>query len=92
MDEPPQPSGHPGPDEILVSAAHQGQACSDRAHRNQGRAAELLITFGELGSPGQDFLWRECWGRSYPMCGACWDRTRRTAEKFRADLVVTDMT
>jgi hypothetical protein len=64
----------------------------DRAHRNQGRAAEFLITLGELGNPGQDFLWRECWGRTYPMCGACWDRTRRTAEKFRADLAVTDMT
>ena len=30
------------------------------------------MTFGELGTLFADDLWPECWYRSYPMCGACW--------------------
>ena len=79
-----------GPDEIVLSAP-AGQPCSDRAHHNQGRAAAVVVSFGQLGTPGQDYLWRECWGRSYPMCRACWDRTRATAHMYRPGLTVTDL-
>jgi hypothetical protein len=58
----------------------------------QGRPAEVVVTFGQLGTPGEDFLWRECWGQSYPMCGACWHRTRRTAKRYRPGLIVIDLT
>jgi hypothetical protein len=50
-----------------------------------------MVSFGQLGTAGQDYLWRECWGRSYPMCRACWDRTRATAQMYRPGLTVTDL-
>lgn len=50
-----------------------------------------MVSFGQLGTTGQDYLWRECWGQSYPMCRACWDRTRATAQMYRPGLTVTDL-
>jgi len=35
-------------------------------------------------------LWREQWGRGYPLCGTCWEQTRQVAATYRPRLVVID--
>jgi hypothetical protein len=44
-----------------------------------------------MGTPGQhrEAVWIECWGKSYPMCGPCWDATRQVAQARRPALVIT---
>lgn len=83
----------PGRDEITVTAPGGQDLCNDRAHRIEGRLAEVVVTFGQLGEqPWQrESLWPECWGRSYPMCGPCWDKTRQVAIKARPALVIRDL-
>jgi len=80
----------PGHDEITLTIPHSRHLCHDRAHRNTGRLADVIITFGQLGDPliPRECLWRECWGRSYPMCAVCWEYTRQTAEKARPNLII----
>lgn len=81
----------PHRDEIVVSAAAGRHLCNDRAHTRSALLAEVIVTFGELGTHWQpDALWVECWGRSYAMCQECWDVTRRIAKSCRPGLVITD--
>lgn len=59
--------------------------------------AGVVVTFGTLNDPGAGYhdrgaLWRESWGRSVPMCGACWQSARQVAVKYRPQLAVTDTT
>lgn len=53
-----------------------------------------MVAFGRLGveSWHRQSLWPECWGRSYPMCGACWESTCQIASKARPGLVIEDRT
>src|SRR6266566_2521622 len=85
----PTPSGH---DVITLAAPDGRHLCNGRAHNRAGTVAEVIVTFGKLGSEPwhRDSLWPECWGRSYPMCGPCWDTTRQTAYKTRPHLVIRD--
>jgi len=79
-----------GHDEITVSVPSGRHLCCDRAHRNAGRLADVIVSFGQLGSPGtpRQAFWPEVWGRSYPMCATCWESTRQTAKKSRPNLVI----
>ncbi len=80
----------PGLDQITLTAPQGQHLCHDRQHRALGRLAEVIVTFGELGTPDlpREALWPGCWGRSYPMCGPCWDTTRQVAQKARPHLVI----
>lgn len=83
----------PGPDEIIVTAPDGRQVCNSREHARLGVLAEVVVTFGELGTRWQrDALWQDCWGRSYPMCGECWDTARQVAQARRPALVITGTT
>jgi len=84
MTQPPKP----GPDEIALSAPAAGDLCHSLEHLRAGRAAQVRVTFGELGTLFADDLWPECWHRSYPMCGPCWRATRKAAARRRPALVV----
>lgn len=87
----------PGRDEIILSASVGGQLCHDREHSSRGTPADVIVTFGRLADPGgyphsPGVLWPGCWGRSFAMCSACWQRTRRLASAARPDLRVRDLT
>jgi len=81
----------PGHDEIVLAAPEGRCLCHDRRHRSLGKLADVIVTFGQLGVPGtpRDACWPECWGRSYPMCGQCWDSVLLVVRKARPGLVVT---
>jgi len=72
--------------------------CNTLACVRAGRAAELIVTYGVLSDPGSPpyhvhgALWREQWGRSYPLCGACWEQARQVAARYRPGLVTIDAT
>ena len=78
----------PGPDEITLSAPATGDLCHSLEHLRAGRAAQVRVTFGELGTLFTDGLWPECWHRSYPMCGPCWQATHCAAVRRRPALIV----
>ena len=84
----------PGPDEIVLATPGTGDLCSSLEHRRAGRPAQVVVTLGQMGTPDQRraALWLECWGRSYPMCGPCWDATRQVAQARRPGLIITGTT
>ena len=77
MTDPGQPPP-PRPEEIVLSAPSPGEVCSSLEHHRAGRPAQVIVTLGQMGTPDQhrQALWLECWGKSYPMCGPCWQATR----------------
>jgi hypothetical protein len=90
-------AARPSRDEVMLSAPDRGQLCNSLGCARAGRAAEVIVTYGVLNDPGasphtRGALWRECWGRSYPLCGACWEHCRQVVVRHRAALVVTDTT
>jgi len=80
----------PGHDKITLTVPEGRHLCNDRQHRNLGRLADVIVTFGQLGTPGtpRQAFWPECWGRSYPMCSPCWQTTRQIARKARPNLAI----
>ena len=70
----------------------------DKSERLSVLAAELvdhrpdvIVTFGHLGTRRyHGALWPECWGRSYALCGECWDTVRQIAQGRRPGLVITE--
>ena len=65
--------------------------CHSQEHTRLGVLAEVVVTFGELGVRWQrDALWQDAWGRSFAMCGECWDTTRQIAQGVRPGLVITE--
>ncbi len=67
--------------------------CNTRAHATPGCLADVIVTFGELGTKWhRDALWQDSWGRSYPMCMQCWEDTRQTAINHRPALMIRDTT
>jgi hypothetical protein len=89
-DSPPAP----GRDQIAVTSPAARTLCHSREHARLGVLAAVVVTFGQLGTTtwGKDALWPGCWGRSYPMCGECWDTTRQVAQRARPGLVITGTT
>lgn len=93
----PQPAGpldndqYPGENTIVVTAPVGRYLCNSLNHYLAGTPADVLVTFGTLGH-GLDQLWRECTGRTYALCDACWERTRKIAELYCPVLVITDST
>ncbi len=88
-DQPPAP-GH---DEIIVAAPDGRQVCHSRGHARLGVLAEVVVSFGDLGTrwqPGAVFP--DCWGHSYPMCGECWQAAREVAQARRPALIITGTT
>lgn len=80
----------PGHDEIIVAVAAGRQLCSSREHARLGRLAEVIAVFGQLGTRWHpEALWQDLWGRSFALCGECWQAARRVAETRRPNLVVT---
>jgi hypothetical protein len=91
----PEPQAdRPGFDEITVTAAEGRPLCSNRAHRDLGLFATVIVTFGQLGTLYllDEALWPETWGCSYPFCGECWDTVRQLAQRKRPGLVIHDAT
>ena len=85
------PGPTPGQDEITVATPPGRYLCHSLAHQRRGQLAEVLVTFGQLGTRWQPgALWQSCWNRTYPMCAPCWDTTRQTAQDHRPDLVIHD--
>ena len=84
----------PSHDEIILTVSGAPHLCNDRAHRNQGRLAQVIVTFGQIGAlyEPRRALRPESWGRSVPMCAACWDTTREVVRKHRPNLVIHDTT
>jgi hypothetical protein len=87
----------PGHDEVVLTAPQGAWLCHSLACAQAGRAAEVVVTFGVLNDPGaspysREALWRECWHTPVPMCGACWQRSRQVAARYRPRLVVIDAT
>ena len=81
----------PGYDEILLTAPPGRCLCNSLAHRRLGCLAEVIVTFGELGTAWQTgALWQANWGKSFPMCSECWAAVRKVAQERRPGLVITD--
>jgi hypothetical protein len=84
----------PDRDEIILTGSTAGELCSSLEHRRAGHPAQVVVTLGQMGTAEQhrEAMWMECWGRSYPMCGPCWEATRQVARARRPGLVITDTT
>lgn len=82
----------PGHDQIILTAPAPRTVCYSREHARLGCLAEVTVTVGTLGAVAwdKDALWPDSWGRSYPMCGECFDLTRQVAQAHRPGLVITD--
>lgn len=91
MTDSPPAAGH---DEIIVTAPRERTVCHAREHARLGVLAEVVVTFGELGTAAwdKDAVWPGCWGRSYAMCGECWQAARQVAQARRPALVITGTT
>jgi hypothetical protein len=83
----------PGQDEIIVAAPDGRQVCHSRGHARLGVLADVIVTFGELGTRWQpDAVFQDCWGRTYPMCTECWQAVREVAQARRPALAITGPT
>jgi hypothetical protein len=83
----------PGHDEIIVTAPDGRQVCNSREHTRLGVLAEVVVTFGELGTrwqPGAVFP--DCWSRSFALCAECWQAAREVAQGRRPALVIISTT
>jgi hypothetical protein len=76
--------------EIVVAVPDGRQVCHSRGHARLGVLAEVVVTFGDLGTRWQpDAVFQDCWGRTYPMCGECWQAAREVAQACRPALIIT---
>lgn len=87
----------PGHDEIVLTAPGRAALRSSRGCADAGTLAEVVVAFGILSDPGaglysREAMWRECWRRSRPLCGACWQSCRQVAARCRPGLAVTGAT
>jgi hypothetical protein len=88
---PASPPRQPGRDEITVAPVRGRSLCYARGHRALGKLADVMVTFGELGTGPGDALWQEVWGASVPMCTNCWAITCTVATARRPRLAVRDL-
>jgi hypothetical protein len=83
----------PGHDQIIVTTPDGRQVCHSREHARLGVLAEVVVTFGELGTHGQpDVVFPDCWGHTYPMCAECFQAAREVAHARRPALRITATT
>jgi hypothetical protein len=83
----------PGLDEMVVAVPPGRCLCNSREHARLGCLAEVIVTFGELGTRWHPAaLWPDTWGRSYSLCAECWDTIRQIAASRRPGLVITQAT
>jgi hypothetical protein len=68
---------------ITLAAPAPDEQCHALTCKRQDTKALVVVMFGVL--PG---LWKDVWGRSYPMCAPCWDRTRAFVQNSRPALVI----
>lgn len=88
MGERPTPPGH---DEIVLTTPPGRCLCNSLAHRRLNCLADVVVTFGELGTAWQrDALWQRNWGQSFAVCSRCWDAIRTVAQERRPGLVIRD--
>jgi hypothetical protein len=88
MDKRPPAPGH---DEILLTAPSGRCLCSNAEHKRLGCLADVVITFGRLGTAwAKGALWQHNWGKSFALCAGCWDTIRQIAQERRPGLVITD--
>jgi hypothetical protein len=88
MAERPPPPGH---DEIVLTDPPGRCLCNSREHARLYCLADLVVTFGQLGTAWQrDALWQGTWGKSYALCAGCWDAMRVVAQQWRPGLVIRD--
>jgi len=76
-----------------VTAPAAGAVCNSREHARLRVLAEVVVTFGDLGTrwqPGAVF--QDCWGRSFALCAECWQAAREVAQARRPALVITAAT
>ena len=77
---------------MIVSAAPARHLCNDRGHRNAGRPADVLVTFGVFGDHWKrDAFWPEVWGRTYPFCQDCWTQTLAALQSARPHLAIGEV-
>ena len=86
-----------GHDQVVLTRPDGARLCHSLGCARAGRAAEVVVTYGILNDPGASLyanaaLWLECWGRSYPLCGACWEQSRQVVVKHRPALLVIEAT
>jgi hypothetical protein len=83
-------SSPPGRDEITLIPLTGRHLCFALGCRNLDKLAEVIVSFGELGTGPGEGLWPELWGRRLAMCVRCCDVTRAVAVERRPDLVIRD--
>lgn len=86
----PAVPGMPGPDEITLSLPRGHRLCHGSEHQAVGALAEVLVTFGQLGTGQPGELWPEVWGRTFALCAACWQITGTVATARRPCLIICD--
>jgi hypothetical protein len=78
-------------DEIVLTRPPGRCLCNSREHNRLNCLADVVVTFGELGTRWQrDALWQSNWGKSFAVCARCWDGIREVAQSRRPDLVIRD--
>lgn len=64
--------------------------CNSRGHARLGVLADVVVTFGELGTHWhRDAVFQDCWGRSFALCAESWQAAREVAQSRRPALVIT---
>jgi hypothetical protein len=81
MDDQPRLGRLPGPGQITVATPMGRPLCTTLAHRRAHVRAAVVVLFGSQPSHGLAGVFPGCWERSYPLCGACWEDTRRLAQQ-----------
>ena len=71
----------PGPRRSSWPRPFPGICAAPWSTAGQASQAQVTVPLGQMGTPGQhrQAVWMEAWGKSYPMCGPCWEATRQVA-------------
>lgn len=80
-----------GPDEIVLSVPDAEYLCAVN-HQTVDLRAYFVVTFGQFGAVGRDEMWRQSWGKPYPLCRDCTGRAIELVRRARPHLVVRDLT
>ena len=73
-----------------MTAAAAGDLGNSPEHRRTGRAAPVVVTFGELGRLLQDAVWPTAGTTPSRGCPACWQGTRQVTAQRLPGLINRD--